>query len=63
MAITCVLSTIYMWWIKVPHFPLGHPDVRGWLVLRALFGFGGLFSLYCMISVFYLGGHIRFSCP
>lgn len=47
MAITFVLSTIYMWWIKVPHFPLGHPSVRGWLVLRGLFGFVGLFSLYC----------------
>lgn len=48
MAITSILSFIYMWWIKVPHFPLGDPKVRGWLVLRALFGFTGLFSLYCV---------------
>lgn len=47
MGITFVLSTIYMWWIQVPYFPLGNPQVRGWLVLRALFGFTGLFSLYC----------------
>lgn len=47
MAITSILSFMYMWWIKVPYFPLGDPKVRGWLVLRALFGFVGLFSLYC----------------
>ncbi|KAJ4424931.1 hypothetical protein N0V82_000435 [Gnomoniopsis sp. IMI 355080] len=52
MAITSILSFIYMWWINVPHFPLGDPKVRGWLVLRALFGFVGLFSLY--YSVHYL---------
>ena len=51
MGITFVLSTIYMWWTKVPDFPLGAPSVRGWLILRALFGFGGLFCLYCEYSV------------
>lgn len=35
-----------MWWTNVPYFPLGNPEVRGWLVLRALCGFLGLFSLY-----------------
>ena len=47
MSITFILSTAYMWWAKVPDFPLGAPSVRGWLILRALFGFGGLFCLYC----------------
>lgn len=41
-----------MWYIKVPHFPFGPPEVRGWLVLRGLSGFIGLFSLY--YSVHYL---------
>ncbi|POS76863.1 hypothetical protein DHEL01_v204749 [Diaporthe helianthi] len=52
MGITFILSTLYMWWTSVPHFPLGHPEIRGWLVLRALFGFVGLFTLY--YSVHYL---------
>jgi drug/metabolite transporter (DMT)-like permease len=52
MGMTFILSTIYMWWTKVPDFPLGAPSVRGWLILRALFGFGGLFCLY--YSVHYL---------
>lgn len=47
MGMTFILSTIYMWWTKVPDFPFGNPSVRGWLILRALFGFGGLFCLYC----------------
>lgn len=47
MGITFILSTIYMWWTKVADFPLGATSVRGWLLLRALFGFGGLFCLYC----------------
>ncbi|KAH8800320.1 hypothetical protein F5884DRAFT_714148 [Xylogone sp. PMI_703] len=52
MGMTLILSSIYMWWTKVPDFPLGNPAVRGWLVLRALFGFFGLFCLY--YSVHYL---------
>ncbi|KAG8163400.1 hypothetical protein KVR01_006697 [Diaporthe batatas] len=52
MGITLILSTLYMWWTSVPYFPLGHPEIRGWLVLRALFGFMGLFTLY--YSVHYL---------
>lgn len=47
MSITALLSTIYMWYTKVPDFPLGAPAVRGWLILRALAGFFGLFCLYC----------------
>lgn len=47
MSITTLLSSIYMWFTKVPDFPLGAPAVRGWLILRALAGFFGLFCLYC----------------
>lgn len=47
MGVTFILSTLYMWWTKVPYFPFGNPEIRGWLVLRALFGFMGLFTLYC----------------
>ncbi|KAG9663834.1 hypothetical protein KCU95_g19017, partial [Aureobasidium melanogenum] len=52
MSITALLSTIYMWYTKVPDFSLGAPAVRGWLILRALAGFFGLFCLY--YSVHYL---------
>jgi drug/metabolite transporter (DMT)-like permease len=39
-----------MWWTKVPDFPLGARSVRGWLILRASFGFGGLYCLYCKLK-------------
>ncbi|KAN0121931.1 hypothetical protein V8E51_000257 [Hyaloscypha variabilis] len=52
MSMTFLLSSLYMWWAQVPDFPLGKPSVRGWLVLRALCGFFGLFCLY--YSVHYL---------
>ncbi|KAI4833527.1 hypothetical protein E4T44_09367 [Aureobasidium sp. EXF-8845] len=52
MSITALLSTMYMWYQNVPDFPLGAPAVRGWLILRALAGFFGLFCLY--YSVHYL---------
>ncbi|KAH0254579.1 hypothetical protein KCU91_g17932, partial [Aureobasidium melanogenum] len=52
MSVTALLSTIYMWYTKVPDFSLGAPAVRGWLILRALAGFFGLFCLY--YSVHYL---------
>jgi hypothetical protein len=51
MGTTFILSTIYMWWTKVPDFPQGNASVRGWLVVRALFGFGGLFCLYCKYQI------------
>ncbi|KAH7389283.1 hypothetical protein DE146DRAFT_159003 [Phaeosphaeria sp. MPI-PUGE-AT-0046c] len=52
MGITFILSSVYMWWTQVPDLPLGAPSVRGWLILRAIFGFGGLYCLY--YSVHYL---------
>lgn len=47
MGITFILSSAYMWYTQVPDLPLGAPSVRGWLILRAIFGFGGLYCLYC----------------
>ncbi|RKF53949.1 putative membrane protein [Erysiphe neolycopersici] len=52
MSGTFVLSFIYLWWKSVPHFPLGIPKVRPLLILRALFGFGGIYCIY--YSVHYL---------
>ncbi|KAF2703368.1 hypothetical protein K504DRAFT_495510 [Pleomassaria siparia CBS 279.74] len=52
MGITFVLSSLYMWWTKVPDLPFGAPNVRGWLLLRAAFGFFGIYCLY--YSVHYL---------
>ncbi|KAF2415414.1 hypothetical protein EJ08DRAFT_601093 [Tothia fuscella] len=52
MSITFILSSLYMWYTKVPDFPFGKPVVRGLLLTRALFGFFGLWCLY--YSVHYL---------
>lgn len=39
MSVTTVLSCLYMWWNKVPHFPLGPPGLRWVLVVRGISGF------------------------
>lgn len=39
MSITTVISCIYMYFAKVPHFPFGAREVRGLLVLRGITGF------------------------
>ncbi|KAF4537517.1 Drug/metabolite transporter [Lasiodiplodia theobromae] len=46
MALTGILSTIYMRATNVPDFPWGPPGVRGWLLLRGLTGFFGLSAFY-----------------
>ncbi|KAI1451886.1 hypothetical protein F4805DRAFT_471276 [Annulohypoxylon moriforme] len=50
MFATAVLGSLYMWYKKVPDFPLGRRDIRGLLVLRGLAGFTGLFCLYYSLS-------------
>ncbi|KAI1770430.1 hypothetical protein F4818DRAFT_262203 [Hypoxylon cercidicola] len=50
MLATSVLGCLYMWYKKVPDFPLGRRDVRGLLVLRGLAGFTGLFCSYYSLS-------------
>lgn len=52
MGITFCLATGYMWHKKIPHFPLGLPEVRGLLVARGLAGFFGVFGMY--YSLLYL---------
>ncbi|KAK0706722.1 hypothetical protein B0T26DRAFT_743893 [Lasiosphaeria miniovina] len=52
MSITTVLACIYMWWTKVPHFPLGARGVRGLLLARGFTGFFGIFSMW--YSMMYL---------
>ncbi|TID18444.1 hypothetical protein E6O75_ATG06520 [Venturia nashicola] len=52
MSTTFVLSSLYMWYTEVPDFPLGKKGVRSLLIIRALFGFFGLWCLY--YSVHYL---------
>jgi len=39
MSMTTVISCIYMYYAKVPHFPFGTKEVRGLLVLRGISGF------------------------
>ncbi|KAI1098874.1 hypothetical protein F4804DRAFT_103478 [Jackrogersella minutella] len=50
MLATAVLGSLYMWYKKVPDFPLGRRDIRGLLVLRGLAGFTGLFCSYYSLS-------------
>lgn len=47
MGITAVLSTWYMWWRNIDNFLLGKKEVRWLLVARGLFGFAGVFGMYC----------------
>ena len=50
MGITMVLCCVYMWYTKVPYFPLGMKEVRWLLIVRGLSGFFGIFGMYCRYS-------------
>ena len=52
MTITTALSTIYMWWSKIAHFPFGLPEVRWLLVARGIGGFFGVFGMYCESAIY-----------
>jgi len=52
MSITTLLSCLYMYWKKVPDFPLGAREVRWLLVGRGLSGFFGIFGMW--YSMMYL---------
>ena len=47
MTVTFVLSSLYMWYSKVPYFPLGMEEVRRLLLFRGVAGFVGVYGLYC----------------
>jgi hypothetical protein len=47
MGVTMILCCAYMWYAKVPYFPLGKKEVRKLLVVRGLSGFFGIFGIYC----------------
>ncbi|CAG7964044.1 unnamed protein product [Penicillium nalgiovense] len=49
MSITAVASYLYMYIASTP-FPLGTRPVRGLLLLRALFGFTGVYALYYSVQ-------------
>ncbi|KAI1402860.1 hypothetical protein F4819DRAFT_507150 [Hypoxylon fuscum] len=50
MLATFILGCLYMWYKKIPDFPLGKRDVRGLLVLRGMAGFSGLYCSYYSLS-------------
>ncbi|KAF4951895.1 hypothetical protein FSARC_12788 [Fusarium sarcochroum] len=50
MLATALIGSFYMWYKKVPHFPLGPPEVRGLLIIRGMAGSAGLFGLYYSLS-------------
>ena len=47
MGITVLCASVYMWYKKTEYFPLGMREVRPLLVARGLFGFFGVFGMYC----------------
>ncbi|CAE7193647.1 hypothetical protein P3342_009478 [Pyrenophora teres f. teres] len=52
MSITVICASLYMWYKKTEHFPLGMKEVRSLLVARGLLGFFGVFGMY--YSLLYL---------
>ncbi|KAK0705054.1 hypothetical protein B0H67DRAFT_498566 [Lasiosphaeris hirsuta] len=52
MSITTMLSCMYMYYTKVPHFPFGPKGVRILLAARGVTGFFGIFGLW--MSMMYL---------
>ncbi|KAH7379592.1 hypothetical protein BKA66DRAFT_532322 [Pyrenochaeta sp. MPI-SDFR-AT-0127] len=50
MLCTTILGSLYMWYNKVPDFPLGQKGIRNLLVLRGTAGFIGIFGLYYSLS-------------
>ncbi|KAL2259650.1 hypothetical protein VTK26DRAFT_6609 [Humicola hyalothermophila] len=52
MSLTTILSCLYMWWNKVPHFPLGPKGLRGVLLVRGVSGFFGIYGMW--YSMMYL---------
>jgi hypothetical protein len=53
--LTVILCTGYMWWAKVPGFPLGRKEngLRKLLVARACTGFFGIYGMYCKFFYIY----------
>ncbi|KAI1362378.1 hypothetical protein F5Y08DRAFT_312270 [Xylaria arbuscula] len=65
MLATFILGTLYMWYKKVPDFPMGPRNVFGLLVMRGTAGFLGLFGLYYSLSYLEISDAtaISFLCP
>src|SRR5689334_3537696 len=57
MGITVLFSSLYMWYTKTEHFPLGLKEVRSLLIARGLFGFFGVFGMYCELLGIVLFAH------
>src|SRR5437764_4895135 len=45
-SITSIISLVYGYYTRVPHFPFGPRSVLSLLIARGLFGFFGVFGLY-----------------
>ncbi|UNI20016.1 hypothetical protein JDV02_006152 [Purpureocillium takamizusanense] len=51
-SLTAVCCLAYMWWMRVPDFPIGKPEIRWLLVARGVVGFFGIFGMW--YSMMYL---------
>jgi hypothetical protein len=61
MGLTMILCCAYMWYTKVPYFPLGKKEVRKFLVVRGLSGFFGIFGMYCKFLLPPVQGSYKYS--
>lgn len=47
MWLTDILCWAYMWYTRVPYFPLGKKEVSKLLIIRGLSGFFAIFKMCC----------------
>ena len=50
MSLTLIFCCVWMYWAKVPDFPLGAKGIRLLLVTRGLTGFFGIYGMYCKFT-------------
>jgi hypothetical protein len=50
MSLTLIFCCTWMYWKKVPDFPLGAKGIRQLLVARGFSGFFGIYGMYCELT-------------
>lgn len=56
MSLTLIFCCSWMYWKRVPDFPLGAKGIRLLLVARGLTGFFGIYGMYCKLTRLETGG-------
>ncbi|KAI1381336.1 hypothetical protein F4677DRAFT_122342 [Hypoxylon crocopeplum] len=50
MTVTTMVSSLYIWWKKIPHGILGRKEIRWLLVLRGFCGFFGIYGMWYSVK-------------